>query len=416
MKSAAPAPQPADRLARAWRSPLPENERLLFMRLTREKQELAVSRIEAMKEFEDGKAASDIYPELGIGKARFYKLAKAWKNEKSIASLVPFATDESRAKRTKLKSPVLDVIKQCVEESASAREAVSEYELIARIRERVKAKSLPMPSSGTLSRYLAKAAMSDPEVALAPVTRGTGVNPGDIFGAHIVIDHTTVDLVVLLDGKLLKPTLSIVLDDASRLILGACLTPQHPDPNGVASALLEARSRYEQLVGDGIHAVPGLRPLITARFPATERWAQLDWQLQDAGFRAWSVSRPPTEHHRGYGRLIRRFMITKLGSVGLLTTPTWQQPAARVSKAEAAKFAPLSWEDARTVVSEAVKQHNRSRHNAAIELSNVALDALKSARIEDGTRDYLADLLNAFAVNWSSQAAAAESHPNRQEH
>jgi hypothetical protein len=413
MNDAAPASLAADRLALAWRGPLPESERLLLMRLSREKQELALARIEGMNRFEDGTAASAIYPELGIGKARFYKLARAWKSEKSVASLVPFATEESRAKPSRLKAPVIALIKQCVEESATAREAVSEHVLITRIRERAKAASLPVPASETLSRYLAKAAMDDTHVALAPVARGTGVNPGDIFGAHIVIDHTTVDLVVHVDGKLLKPTLSIVLDDASRVILGACMTARHPDPDGVVFALLDARARYKRLVGKGVHALAGLRPLITARFPATERWSQLDWQLQNAGFRAWNVSRPASEHHRGYGRLIRRFMITKLADIGLLTTPTWQEPAARVSKEEAVKYVPLTWEDARAVVDEAIGQHNRSRIETAIELSTISPDALKSSRIERSKRDYLAYCLSSFAGNLPPDRFVAVSGPRR---
>ncbi len=392
-----------------WRGPIPETERLLFLKLSREKQRLAIARLTAMNEFQDGKPAATLFPKLGIGKARFYKIVKTWVDQKSLAALVPFATEQSKQKSPRLNEEVKKLLLTTIKENAKSGNAMTERQLVEKVRGRAAKQSLPMPSAETVSRHLVKTTYENAEVSLAPVTRGSTTNPGDIFAAHLIIDHVTADLIVRHEGQLLKPTLTLVVDDATRIILGSNLAASYPAPGSVSAAMLGAAERYRQLAKDGIGAVPGLRPLISARFPVADTWSEVDWLLQDSGFKSWNVSRSPSEHHKGYGRLLRRFMVTKLGEMGLLTAATWMEPSKRVSKQEATGFSGMSWEDALSIVAEGIARHNKGRLTVARQLSRTLPSDLKSYRLgPDRSKDYVADAFNTFDQLLKSASAVAE--------
>lgn len=387
-------------LTEAWRGDLPEAEEILFVQLPNDKQMLALQRVRAMNQLQDGKRPVDILPEMNMSQAQLYRLIKAWRENQSLTSILPFTKPESRSKSPRIAPEVVALIENTFNEVRAAKEQITQRELVRRIRARASLDGLTPPSAETVARHVTKLALANPDLSLTkaiqPVQVAETVGPGDLFGGHLLIDHVTLDQLVEYEGGIIKPTMTLVVDDATRYILGHNISHDYPTPDGVIKAMLNTREVYQRLLADGAHAIRGYRPYLSARFPIIAGWLEVERELGRAGFQFLHMNRPPMPNHRGYGRLVSRFGIKKIGTTALLTADTWKAPMDRVSKEERANYTAVPWRSALMIAGAAVEQYNQTRLASVRAHSERDPAVVRAYRLENPEVDYLDQLLSEF--------------------
>lgn len=151
--------------------------------------------------------------------------------------------------------------------------------------------------------------------------------------AQIEIDHTRVDLMVWDSVErvgLKRPWLTLVIDCASRVVLGFHLSFDAPNSDSVSSALLMALMPKHQLLKD--HGLSGLKWDVWGKPKSVQTdWASefrsKDFQIvcMNAGIKA--KLRAFAQKH--WGGRIERLIGTFMGKVHMLPGTTFSNPKAR---------------------------------------------------------------------------------------
>jgi hypothetical protein len=398
-----------------WPGKLPDGEYMTFVQLNAERQQLALLRLRAIREFQDGtETAKGLMQRLDLGRSQIYKLLQDWKANESLSSLVPHV-GSAKARESRLDTRVIALVREVLIEHAGDNPAPSETTLAREIQKRALDKKLSVPADISVRRAIARLGLQDPELSLSPIMRvGKGeVSPGkepaeededpqlyfpQVFGGRLLVDHSTLDLIVTDGSKTFRPTVSVVVDDASRLILAHRLIDRIPELDDFLIILAFASEGYRRFRPKGISAVAGLHPVLTMRNGLSAQWNELRSLAEKARFK-FDIRRAPKPV---FGHVLRRSMISSIGKLRLLPRYTMQQPVDRLRGNDAGKPV-VPWADALVMLDEAVAEHNRER------LMAVSLDALAGTgrnanlRLNTEKKDWLEYGLSVFRNAWASR-------------
>ena len=399
-------------LEKLWPGALPEAERLIFLQLRPDRQEMALLRLRAMNDYRSGLCTGQgLIEQLQVGKSQFYKLVRDWTAARSLESLVPHAK-APKVRKSKLDARVLELTETVLREHASANPRLPETKLVRIVQARAAGEQLPVPADESVRRVIARLTLEDANLSLANVGRMAikipapqremmdteGTNFPEVFGGRLLLDHSTLDLIVEKDGVKFRPTISVVVDDATRLILSHQLIEHIPEPEDFLNILAFAANGYKRLQNKGISAVAGLHPVLTMRNGLSAKWNELRKLAESARFK-FDIRRAPQPV---FGHILRRSMITEIGGLQLLPRSTMQAPVDRLRSNDAGKPV-VPWADAPTLVDHAVASHNRDR------LLIMPDDVLRGSggainlRLNTDRRDWLDFGLAVFREAWAAR-------------
>lgn len=119
--------------AEAWPDGVPLTERALWLTLTRENREIAITRLRALTRYEEERDLRARMRDTGLSKAGFFSLLNRWRRERSVASLLPRVGGISRAGPVgMLPHALLPVIRETVRNRGSwPVEALVDYAVAA---------------------------------------------------------------------------------------------------------------------------------------------------------------------------------------------------------------------------------------------------------------------------------------------
>ena len=398
-------------LEELWPGPLPEAERLAFLQLKPDRQAQAVARVHAMGLYERGqRSGQQLMEQLKLGKTQFYKLVRDWKAVQSLHSLVPHSK-KPKARMSRLNSDVIKITHAVIEEHVNASPPVSETALIRIVQSRAHEAALPVPADESLRRAIARMTLKDAELSLASVARMAMTTPSqqseieetaephfpDVFGGRLLLDHSTLDLIVDKDGTRFRPTVSVVVDDATRLILSQHLIDHIPEPEDFLNILAFAAGGYTRFQGKGISTVAGLHPVLTMRNGLSQNWNELRQLAEKARFK-FDIRRAPEPV---FGHILRRSMITEIGGIRLLPRSTMLAPTERLRENDAGKPV-IPWVDAPTLLDQAVADHNRERLKIIPDEALRGTNRTRNLRLNTERRDWLEYALAVFRDAWAS--------------
>ncbi len=339
-----------------WPGSLPAEERLQFIAWETQQRETALSRLRAIRAHVDGSAApTALMEKLQIGKSQFYNLVRDWGKRSTLSCLVPHARKRSSPSRTN--PEVLSIVEKAIAENGGEN-SKSEAKLVALIQQRANDKGIKAPAASTIRRLILKAAMASPGALRGDNNVSHDALGFDsVFGGQLLVDHSTVDLLCCSKGQVIRPTISVVVDNATKIILAAKLSDHIPRPCDFVATLAQAFVGYAHLREDGLSAISGLHPVLTMRTGNSLEWTYLRDLARQSRFK-FDIRRAPTPV---FGHVLRRSMIVRIGRYQLLPRSTMREPQARVRDNEKDSNIELSLADAQKLIDLAVRVHNRER-------------------------------------------------------
>lgn len=201
------------------------------------KREMVRRRIRAIKAYVAARTRENAEKgarELGIGVGHFKKLVSVWEAKKRADSLP--GAEWTKRKRIETTDEQLAVIRE-----ANSRVNEASTEEVVRVAVRIAAeRGIKMPSPVTMRERV-----KELRVAVAPNAFGTG--------ADLVVDHCAIAIPVSgCANDVTMPVAALVIDVASRRIVGVSLSIDGPDARHTARALLGATRLATPVGGDGV--------------------------------------------------------------------------------------------------------------------------------------------------------------------
>jgi hypothetical protein len=343
-------------LEELWPGSLPVEERVNFIAWELDRRKMALTRLRAILAYQGGEATPvTLMERLQIGSSQFYKLVRDWNANQSLAYLVPHARKRSSKIRTH--SAVTTLIRAKLAEYAGS-DHISENKLIGLIRTEAEVQGLKAPAPSTVRQLIARMSMEDPYLPQARKESTDQVDGfSNVFGGQILVDHSTLDLLCLSENLLIRPTISMVVDNSTKIILAIKLSDNLPQPDDAIAVIAAANVGYADIRQMGMSAIPGLHPVLTMRSGTSVEWAHLRDLARQARFK-FDIRRAPDPV---FGHVLRRSMITRIGRHQLLPRYTMREPHARVRDNEKDSKVELTLSDVQTLIELAVKVHNRER-------------------------------------------------------
>ena len=275
---------------------------------------------------------------LTIGKAMLYRLIARYKDDGRTSALLPRKRGR-RAGTSQLKPDAESIVGSGIERWYLTRQKPSVSNLERMIAVEATKAGIPKPSRKAIERRIARidahrlvAAREGQEVARAT----TKPAPGQFLATRpleiVQVDHTRVDVFVVDEKHRLpiqRPWLTLLIDVASRMVVGYYLTLEPPSAVSVALALQHAVLPKEQWLADfgisapwPVHGLPDVLHMDNAkefhskalRRGADEYGVRLDHR---------PVKKP------NYGGHIERLIGTMMGEVHLLPGTTFSNIAKR---------------------------------------------------------------------------------------
>jgi hypothetical protein len=352
------AASPLTQLETLWPGRLPEEQRLTFVALEEERQKIALTRLRAIRDYNESRASpTELMRQLQLGRSQFYKLLRDWNATAALSALVPYAKPR-KTRSGGLDPRFIDLTKQILTDHAEKDIVSSEATLVRTIQARASGRNLDVPADSTVRRLIARLALED--AALQPSALGRSQRAADHtdrFGGRLLVDHSTLDLICGNDGATFRPTVSLVMDDATRLILACRLITRVPRPSDFVDILGLAAEGYADFRSKGISAVAGLHPVLAMRTGTSSEWDELREVARRSRFK-FEIRRAPQPV---FGHLLRRSMMTKIGQYQLLPRYTMRAPEERIRPGEIGNKAVVPLSDAQLMVDLAVREHNRNR-------------------------------------------------------
>ena len=321
-------------LGRIWPDGLPPEEDALLASLPPERVELALRRLRAILEVENGSSVHAAAQALGIDRPAFYRMRQRWSASRSMRSLAPFS---ARAPRRLGPAPShLDpsMVRRVLGSSApnaSAKEMAQE---------------LFSQSGGALSMDAAVRLVRAERMRLSADPRYLA----DRFGRVLLVDVSAISISVLSTEGVLPAVVAVVLDRASRLIIGhavetvgASLTAQREAARIVGrlfpmSGVSDCSPEFEVVLGYGEE---------NAVLDIARRAVDAGADVVLKGERRCGVRMLSLIGHR-LGRLRLRPRATS-------PTSTWASSISDLS------FPPMAEKHAIALIDEAVRNHNIER-------------------------------------------------------
>ena len=275
---------------------------------------------------------------LGLSVQSTYRLLARYRETPVTASLVPATPGPVKGTR-RLAPQVEGIIERAIEAVYEQRERPTLARLRRDVRQDCQGAGLKTPSRKALAARVSACSLRElvraREGGEAARQRFAPVHPGPRPTAPLQLvqaDHTRVDLIVVDDRSRLplgRPWLTLLLDVATRCVLGLYVSFDAPSAIGVALAMAQAvLPKADWLASRGLalgwpmHGLPGTLHLDNAR---EFRSRALRLGCEQHGVRL--EHRPPARPR--YGGHIERLMGTLMGRLHALPGTTFSSVAER---------------------------------------------------------------------------------------
>jgi len=323
-------------LERAWPDGIPDEERALFDSLPDERAQRVLRRLEAILSVAAGEPVGVAAASLGVDRPAFFRLRRAWSQGRSLRTITPFAGRAPRrlGPSTGDHSGLVEQVIRASSPNASARAMADEVVKQA-------GGSISLDASLGMVRAARMRLSADPDYLR------------DRLGRVLLVDVCAVSLVVYDDGGRIRPmAVAVVLDRASRLILGhsAC----------VATAAVEGQMKAVQATAV-IRSKSDNRPTLKSPHLEVVIGYGPDGAVEDLAAAARLVGADVIEKgDRRCGSRLLSLIGHRLSRLRLrprATNPSsiWAESTAGLS------FAPMDQVRANALINEAVRDHNRAR-------------------------------------------------------
>jgi putative transposase len=285
--------------------------------------------------------ADDVAQRLGISRSLVYELVSRFRRNRQTSSLLP--QKRGLKPQAVLLSPAIDdLITKAINDFYLQRERPRISDLMREIHLRCQQQGCPTPNFRTVKRRISRVDTKEQvrrRVSASAARAQFNVVQSNSMAADlplqiVQIDHTPIDVMVVDErGRqtIGRPWLTLVIDVATRTILGFSLSLEPPSTISVALALAHAVLPKDLWLADReldvpwpMHGIPEVLHLDNApefRSDALMRGAQ------EYGIRI--DFRPPGAPH--YGGHIERLIGTTMGAVHLLPGTTFSNVAEKGS-------------------------------------------------------------------------------------
>lgn len=186
---------------------------------------------------------------LNLGRSQIYKLLARYRSQSVTSALLP-RQPGPEAGHSKLDADVEGLIELAIRKQYLSRQKLNVSALCRAIAHECKARCLPPPSrravQARVSRQPARLVTARREGAKAATDRFRPVAKTykvDAALAVVQVDHTPIDQIVVDEHSrepLGRPWLTLIVDVASRMILGFYVTLEDPSATSVAMAIRHA--------------------------------------------------------------------------------------------------------------------------------------------------------------------------------
>lgn len=343
-------------LEKSWPGQLPDEERVQFNSWEPARKELALARLQAVCAYHDRRQAVDtIMSQLQVGKSQFYKLVRDWNYKNSLSSIVPHARKRHSPVRT---SPEIVVIIEDLLEKHGADSRITEMKLIKLIQQKAQEKGMKAPADSTVRRLIARTVTTKPDAVYFSSGLGRQVEAMlTAFGGQVLVDYSTIDILCRENGHIIRPTVGVVIDAATKIIFATRLSDGIPTQSDYIEVIARGFEGYSDLRKHGISAIPCLHPLLTMRVGSSAEWRYLKELERKSQFNL-SVRR---EARPAFGNILQKDMVTEIGKYKLLPRYTMRDPQSRIRDNEKNIQVDLTLAEAQRLVDLAVKMHNLQR-------------------------------------------------------
>lgn len=200
-------------IGKVWPEGMPDRDRMILDGLVPEKRKLALARLEAVWRAENGEALKPLADSLGLGRAAFFNLRRAWR-ERSFEGVVPNERRSARRLSVEESSPIRAATRKLL---LAAGPGARNIEIAKRL---ITAHPHTDEIGGTTEQTRLQAAerlVRDERKKLATDAEFLQMH----FGQHIIIDLCAVAILLL--GQRELAVVAVCLDAASGLVLGSSL-------------------------------------------------------------------------------------------------------------------------------------------------------------------------------------------------
>lgn len=270
-------------------------------------------RLEVMLEYEQHERPGE--PEvqmaarnMGLTTSRFYALLARWREERSVFSLVPYASAPS-----KINPDLSSRLHELLKEIGPGHRGEPVSALIDRVKGNWPG-DLERPSDITLRRYIVRALNDMSELGGLRTNNFADFQEADKaatrYGEVVVIDHNGLDAFVVEDGEagteapgkgvLRAPLVTLALDLYSRTVLGYVISYTSPGPQHVIEALRDVEARSAKAAEPGAEV---LKPRLVFAVSRRLEWRPLLERVMASGIAA-DVRRTVRLHYGGPSRRI----------------------------------------------------------------------------------------------------------------
>jgi putative transposase len=277
--------------------------------------------------------------ELGISRSLVYRLVAKFRERPQVSSLLPSKRGRRSTSRA-LPIAAEVVLQEAIDRVYLQREKPRLSDLLKEVERECRRKGLRVPNYRTIKRRV------DAIDARESVRKRSGLKaandrfrPTSVLSTadllpleRVQIDHTLVDVVIVDEGDRLpigRPWLTLVIDVASRAVLGFSVSLDEPSTASVALALVQAVLPKDLWLADRELEVPwpmwGLPELLQLDNAPEFHSRALVRGAQEYGVRI--DYRPPASPH--FGGHIERLIGTTMGAVHVLPGTTFSNIAEK---------------------------------------------------------------------------------------
>lgn len=319
--------------------PLPASEAAMWAAMPVDRRAKAMQRMKALTRWDGGagpmttaQAAAD----AGVSVNRWFEMAKAWRERRSLAALGTFAGSSRRP------DPRQSALQSIVPEVLGPWPTGSVRQMAIKLGEASAAQGGGKVGDSMLRRVV------EEELRRRDAERR--------LGNDIQFDCSACS-VLRPDGS--PYTLFAVLDRGSQLLLGAAMGDVGDSRTGHAAACRDARRRIDAKAYDGLPWVdrPSRMELVVGL--DADRWTGLRDEMAAAGLSA--PVEPSTKPSR-FGRYLRNAVGDRLGRIDLWYGRTVPEPSRGAKVAE--RSLRLEAQDAEALLGAQVDHHNGDRRTS----------------------------------------------------
>lgn len=308
---------------------LPETDRTRWGSMTVSQRARARTRLQAIEAWQGGDLLLEVALKVsGLSRTRFYTVAAEYRASRTLASLGAFAG--SGAARQRLNPNAVNALQSVVADVVAMNRGASISQLVRLMVEASSVDETELPGSTRLRDFV--------EAELRRVD-ATGQ-----AGHALKLDYSAINLPQA-DGR--PYIMFTLIDEGTRLLLGAWTGVSPDEDSGYSNATLNALERVSEL--SALKWVDRLMRIEITVGSDREKAAKLRSRLLTGGVHA-NVQLAPAR----FGRYIRKFVGQRIGRVEITPARTESGPALP----DNGDMTPWTAEEAADAVDLAVDQHN----------------------------------------------------------